>query len=75
MLDHTTTTAAAYLTAHGYTVFSRRNRTHGPPTSELIKRWCERGKLPARKTNWAWLIPQAALDALIAAQTGGTEGE
>jgi hypothetical protein len=63
--DLTTTEAAAYLAEHGYTVHSKKAGTDKPPASELIKRWCESGKLKARKTNWIWLISKRELDRLI----------
>jgi hypothetical protein len=64
-VDYTTTEAAAYLAARGYTVHSKRDGTDKPPPSELIKRWCERGKIKARKSGWVWLIEQAELDRII----------
>lgn len=65
MPEMTTTEAAAYLKERGYTVRSKRDGTDKPPQSELVKRWCERGKVKARKTNWIWLIPKEELDRLI----------
>jgi hypothetical protein len=68
MPDLTTTEAAQYLAERGYTVRSKRHGTDRPPTSELLKRWCEQKKIKARKTNWIWLIERAELDRLISAR-------
>lgn len=65
MPDMTTTEAAQYLASKGYTVRSKRDGTDKPPASELVKRWCEQGKVKARKSGWVWLIPQEELDKLI----------
>jgi len=65
MPEMTTTEAAAYLTERGYTVHSKRDGTDKSPPSELIKRWCIRGKLKARKSGWVWLIEKEELDRLI----------
>lgn len=78
MPDHTTTSAAAYLTERGYTVHSKRDGTDTPPSSGTVKQWCERGKIPARKAGWAWLISQDELDKLLPPpprSQGGTEEE
>lgn len=64
MPDHTTTSAADYLTERGYLVKSKRDRTELPPSSSTVKQWCERGKIKARKAGWVWLIDQAELDRL-----------
>jgi len=61
----TTTEAAQYLASKGYTVRSKRDGTDKAPPSELVKRWCERGKVRARKSGWVWLIPQQELDRLL----------
>jgi hypothetical protein len=66
MPDHTTATAAAYLAERGYTVRSKRDGTENPPSAQTVKQWCERGKIKARKTNWAWLIEEEVLKNLIA---------
>jgi len=66
MPDHTTTSAAEYLAARGYTVSRRRAGGEGPPTADTIKHWCERGTITARKAGWVWLIDQDELDALLA---------
>ncbi len=69
----TSAAAAAYLAEHGYTVKPRRRALpSGPPSIDAVKCWCRKGKLAgAEKFGRDWMIPQAALDALIAAQTGG----
>lgn len=69
MPDMTTSAAAEYLTAHGYTVRSKRDATDKAPSSTTIKQWCERGKIKARKSGWAWLVSQEDLDKLIAEKT------
>lgn len=61
----TTTEAAAYLTERGYTVHSKRDNSDRPPPSELIKRWCEQGKIKGRKSGWVWLVEQEDLDRLL----------
>lgn len=71
MPEMTTTEAANYLKEHGFTVRSKRDGTDKPPASELVKRWCERGKVKARKTNWIWLIPREELDRLIEERKDG----
>lgn len=73
MPDMTTTEAAAYLAAQGFTVHSKRDGTDRPPASELIKRWCISGKLKARKSGWVWIISQRELDRLLASN-GATYG-
>jgi hypothetical protein len=65
MSDMTTTAAAEYLAAHGYTVRSKRDGTNKAPNSTTIKQWCERGKIEARKSGWAWLVSRDTLDELI----------
>lgn len=65
MPDMTTTEAAAYLAAHGYTVHSKKTGADRPPASELVKRWCIVGKLKARKSGWVWIISQRELDRLL----------
>lgn len=65
MNEMTTTEAANYLRARGHTVRSKRDGTDNPPSSELIKRWCERGKLKARKSGWVWLVAKEELDKLV----------
>lgn len=75
MPDHTTSSAAEYLKGHGYTVKSKKHGTEAPPPAELIKRWCERGKLKARKAGWSWLINQEELDRIIAADLDAMRGE
>ena len=66
MPDHTTTTAALYLAERGFTVKRRRISGEGPPSSDTIKHWCERGTLTARKAGHIWLIAQAEIDRLLA---------
>lgn len=66
MPDMTTTAAAEYLASHGFTVRSKRDGTDKPPNSTTVKQWCERGKIEARKSGWAWLVSQGDLDKLIA---------
>ena len=61
----TTSAAAEYLAAHDYTVRSKRDGTDNAPNSTTVKQWCERGKIEARKSGWAWLISQRSLDALL----------
>lgn len=63
--EMTTTEAAQYLKERGFQVHSKRNGTDAPPAAELIKRWCIRGKLKARKSGWVWLIPKEELDKLV----------
>jgi hypothetical protein len=63
--EMTTTEAAQYLTERGFTVHSKRDGTDKPPPSELIKRWCIRGKVKARKSGWVWLIEQEELDRFL----------
>lgn len=63
--DHTTTSAAAYLTERGYKVHSKRDGTDTPPSPTTVKQWCERGKIEARKAGWVWLIEQNELDRLL----------
>lgn len=65
MPDMTTSAAADYLAAHGYTVRSKRDGTDKPPNSTTVKQWCERGKIEARKSGWAWLISKRELDRFI----------
>lgn len=65
MPDMTTTAAAAYLAAHGFTVRSKRDGTDKPPNSTTVKQWCERGKIEAWKSGWVWLVSQQSLDALL----------
>lgn len=74
MPDHTTTSAAAYLTERDYTVHSKRDGTDTPPSSGTVKQWCERGKIKARKAGWVWLIPQEALDALLTPPPRSAQG-
>lgn len=66
----TSAAAAAYLADHGYTVKPRRKALPpGPPSVATVKLWCRGGKLAgADKFGRDWMIPVAALDALIAAQ-------
>jgi hypothetical protein len=66
--DMTTSAAAEYLAAHGYTVHSKRDGTDKPPNSTTVKQWCERGKIKARKSGWAWLVSKRELDELIKSQ-------
>lgn len=61
----TTTEAAAYLAAHGYTVHSKKAGTDSPPPAELVKRWCIAGKLKGRKRDNRWFISKRELDRLI----------
>lgn len=68
MPDHTTASAAAWLAEHGYTAHSKRDGTDNPPSAQTVKQWCKRGKIRARKTNWAWLIDEAVLEDLIKKQ-------
>jgi hypothetical protein len=76
MPDYTSTEAAQYLSARGFTVHSKRDGTDRPPPSELIKRWCIRGKIKARKSGWVWLISRDELDRIletnVAANVAGT---
>lgn len=69
MPDHTTTSAAVYLTERGYTVHSKRDGTDKPPTSGTVKQWCERGKIKARKAGWVWLIAEEELEDLLKARS------
>lgn len=67
MPDHTTASAAQYLAERGYTAHSKRDGTDKAPSADTIKRWCLRKKIPgARKVIHQWLIPQKALDKLLA---------
>jgi hypothetical protein len=61
----TTTEAAAYLAAHGYTVHSKKTGADGTPAAELVKRWCIAGKLKGRKRENRWLISKCELDRLL----------
>ncbi len=67
MPDHTANSAADYLAAQGFTVGRRRAGGHGPPSADVIRRWCKRGKLAARRIGYIWLIDQAELDRLVEA--------
>lgn len=73
MPDHTAISAAEYLAAHGYEVPRGRIGGRGPPSADTVRRWCTYGKIEARRIGYIWLISQAALDALIAAQRGTQE--
>ncbi len=68
MPDHTTTSAAEYLAARGYTVGRRRVGGRGAPAADTIKHWIRRGKIKARKAGGVWLIAQEDLDRVIAAR-------
>lgn len=72
MPDHTTTSAAQYLAEHGYIVHSKRDGTDKAPNGTTIKQWCERGKIPARKVGWVWLIDQEELDRILEATRDDT---
>jgi hypothetical protein len=78
MPDYTSTEAAQYLSARGFTVHSKRDGTDRPPPSELIKRWCIRGKIKARKSGWVWLISRDELDRIletsVATNVAGNQG-
>lgn len=68
MPDHTTTSAAQYLKEHGYTVGRGRIGGRGAPSADTIKKWCEAGKIKARKAGWVWLISEETLRELVAKQ-------
>jgi hypothetical protein len=63
--DHTTTSAALYLTERGYKVRSYRDGTERTPNATTIKQWCERGKIKARKAGWVWLIAEEELEKVL----------
>jgi hypothetical protein len=65
MPDHTTTSAAEYLAARGYTVGRGRVGGRGAPAADTIKRWCKLGKIKARKVGWVWLIAEETLAELV----------
>ena len=70
MPDHTTTSAAEYLAARGYTV-EGGGRIAGRhlPKADTIRRMILSGRLPARRVGYVWLIGQEELDKLIEARS------
>ena len=54
MPNLTVTQAAALIGAH----------------SATVRRWCEKGTLPAEKVGWSWIIDQADLDAFTPPKRG-----
>lgn len=64
-MDHTAESAATYLAALGYTVGSRRIGGQHPPKPDTIRRWCQRGRVKARRVGYIWLIEQGELDRLV----------
>ena len=67
----TTTEAAVYLAARGFTVGRRYSGGRGPVSVGRLARWCASGKLAGAERHGegnraTWYIPQAALDALLA---------
>lgn len=65
MPDHTAASAAEYLAERGYTVGRGRIGGRGAPKADTIRRWCERGKVKARRVGYIWLIAQEELDRII----------
>lgn len=62
----TTTEAAAYLAAQGYTISRRRAGGSGPPSADTLKHWALSGKLAgARKRDNRWFIPRRTIEELI----------
>lgn len=66
-MDHTAASAALYLAERGYMADGggRKAGKH-PPTADTIRRMILSKRLPARRVGYIWLIPQEALDELIA---------
>lgn len=67
-MDYTAESAANYLAALGYTVSSRRIGGAHPPKADTIRRWCQRGRINARRVGYIWLIDQQELDQLVQEQ-------
>lgn len=74
MPDHTTTSAAAYLAEHGYTVGRGKIGGRGAPKPDTIRRWCERGKIKSRRVGYVWLIDEETLNELLANVATGVAG-
>jgi predicted site-specific integrase-resolvase len=68
--DLTTTEAAAYLAAQGFTVKRRRVGGSGSPSADTLKHWARDGKLAgARKRENRWFIPRETIAEMVANET------
>lgn len=69
-MDHTAESAALYLKERGYTIEGGGKRVgRHPPPPDIIRRWCKKGTISARRVGYIWLISQEELDRLIKEDT------
>lgn len=62
--------AASVLAQRGIVVYNAITRVWHPPSVDLVRKWCARGALPARRVGNRYLVYRPALETFTPPRTG-----